>query len=68
LNLSRQIGSKEGEGNQLSGLGEIYSRLGNTERAIELYEASQSIFEQIGSPNANVVRQELEQLRAVKGN
>lgn len=44
LDISREIGDKQREGNQLNNLGEVSASLGNSEKAIEF-------FEKIGSPN-----------------
>lgn len=63
LAISRELGDRRGEGNRLGNLGLAYRNLGETEKAIEFMEAAVKIFEEIESPNANIVRGWLEELR-----
>ena len=56
LTISRDIGDRRGEGADLGNLGIAYRNLGEVERAIELMEASVKIFDEIKSPNAEVAR------------
>ncbi|MBA3240658.1 MAG: tetratricopeptide repeat protein [Acidobacteria bacterium] len=65
--IAREIGDRRGEGNALGNLGSAYANLGETERAVECMEAAVKIFEEIESPNANVVRDWLEKLRGKSG-
>jgi len=52
-----------GEGNWLGNLGIAYRNLGQIEKAIKYYQETLKIFEEIKSPNADVVRGWLEYLK-----
>lgn len=67
LVVDRELGDWPGEGADLGNLGNAYTNLGETEKAIECLEAAIRIFEEIESPNARVVRQDLEKLRGESG-
>lgn len=66
LVILRDIGDEEGVGNQLGNLGEVSARMGRPDQAYELFMASLKIFEEIESPNANIIRNNLEELIAQK--
>jgi tetratricopeptide (TPR) repeat protein len=57
LDISREIGNREGEGASLANLGIAYDSLGEKEKACSLCKEALAIFEAIESPNANVFRQ-----------
>jgi len=63
LYAARQLHDRRGEGNHLGNLGNAYKNLGEIEKAREFMEAALKIFEEIESPNANIVRRNLEKLR-----
>ena len=67
LAIAREVGDRRGEGNALSNQGLAYANLGEKEKAIEYIEAAEKIFDEIESPNANVVRGWLEKLRGEGG-
>jgi len=67
LVITREIGDRRGEGSALGNLGVAYKNLGETEKAMVSMEAAVKIFEEIESPNANVVRGWLEKLRGESG-
>jgi tetratricopeptide (TPR) repeat protein len=48
LDISRKIGDRKGEGNQLGNLGIVYSDLGQVEKAIDYYEQALVIAKEIG--------------------
>ena len=64
LAISREIGDRRGEGNHLGNLGLAYAALGQVPQAIEYYQQALAIFEEIKSPNAGLVREWLEKLKA----
>ncbi len=59
LIISREIGDRSSEGYQLSNLGLAYANAGETEKAIDLSKKAVQILEEIESPVAKVVRQNL---------
>ena len=61
LAISREIGDRSGEGISLGNLGNTYRSLGEIEKACGLWKEALVIFEAIESPNANVVRQWIEE-------
>ncbi|MEZ4673508.1 MAG: tetratricopeptide repeat protein [Caldilineaceae bacterium] len=63
LAISREIGHRQGEGSWLGNLGLAYRVLGQVERAMENYEQAIQIFDEIKSPNADVVRRWLNDLQ-----
>ena len=63
LAISREIGHREGEGNQLGSLGIAYWSLGQFEKAIEYYEQGLEILISIKSPNAEIVKKWLDELK-----
>ncbi len=63
LHAARQLNDRQSEGNHFGNLGAAYADLGETDKAIEFMEAALKIFEEIESPNANIVRRNLEKLR-----
>ncbi len=66
LAITRETGDRQGEGACLGWLGNAYRKLGKLSEAQKLMEQSLVMFEEIESPNANVVNQWLEELRARK--
>ena len=48
LKISREIGDRRGEGNDLGNLGIAYSDLGEPRKAIEYYEQALKIAKEIG--------------------
>ncbi|CAN5384504.1 hypothetical protein BH18ACI2_BH18ACI2_05850 [soil metagenome] len=63
LRAAKQLHDRQSEGSHLGNLGNAYSDLGEIEKAIEFMEAGLKIFEENESPNANIVRRNLEKLR-----
>lgn len=63
LDIKREIGDRSGEGSALGNIGNAYAKLGETEKAIEYIEAALKILEETESPNVNIARDWLEQLR-----
>jgi tetratricopeptide (TPR) repeat protein len=61
LEISREIGDRLGESNSLNNLGAACNSLGETEKACDLWRKALAIYEAIESPNAKIVRQNLEQ-------
>lgn len=57
LNAARSAASRHGEGGWLGNLGLAYADLGRVEEAIDHYQRSLTIFEEIKSPSAETVRQ-----------
>ena len=48
MEIAREIGDRRGEGATLGNLGTVYADLGETPRAIELYERQLAIVREIG--------------------
>ncbi|MDX6270513.1 MAG: hypothetical protein QOD28_1736 [Acidobacteriota bacterium] len=63
LDIAHRIGDRRGEGNALGNLGVAYAKLGETGKAVKCMETALRIFIEIESPNANIVRGWLEELR-----
>lgn len=63
LVISREIGNRRAEGNDLSNMALALDELGNLEQAIANAEAALEIYEQIEDPNAERIRQILEEWR-----
>jgi len=56
LKIDREIGDRRGEGNALANLGLAYEKLGEPDRAHELWQQSLAIYEAIEDPRAVWVR------------
>ena len=61
LEISREIGDRQGEGISLGNLGIAYDILGEKEKACGLWKEAVDILESIESPYANVFRESLEE-------
>ncbi len=66
LDLSREIGDRQGEGTHLGNMGLAYSSLGQNEKAIECHIQALTIFEEIKSPFANRARELIAELEDQK--
>ncbi len=64
MEVCREIGHRQGEGNRLGNLGNAYRDLGQVEKARNYLTQSLAIFEAIKSPNADLVRGWLNDLDA----
>jgi tetratricopeptide (TPR) repeat protein len=60
LQIKREIGDRLGEGNSLGNLGNAYHSLGESKKACNLWNEALTILEAIESPNADVIRQNIE--------
>jgi tetratricopeptide (TPR) repeat protein len=61
LVIAREIGDRRGEGNTLFNMSQALDTLGQRSEAVECAKAALQIFEQIESPHAEQVRQQLAQ-------
>ena len=61
LKISREIGDRRGEGNHLFNMSLSLNKLSQPEKAIELAKSALEIYEQIESPNAEIVQKQLEE-------
>jgi tetratricopeptide (TPR) repeat protein len=61
LAISREIGDRTSEGISLFNIGNTYYRLDEKEKACDFWKEAATIFEAIKSPNANLVRQWIEE-------
>ncbi len=71
LALYEALGRKEGMAGNYANLGSVYKQRGNLDQAEELWKKSLSLFqeiEEIGSPNAKVIQQGLDELAQQRGN
>ncbi|MGC9515940.1 tetratricopeptide repeat protein, partial [Methanocrinis sp.] len=59
LAISREIGDKRGEGNDLFNMGLSLRALGQNEKAVSFARSALAIFEEIESPSAETVRKTL---------
>ncbi len=59
LKIAREIGNRRGEGNQLFNMGNLLHWLDKKAEAIKLSREALTIFEQIESPNAKVVKEQI---------
>ena len=66
LTIHRETGYRQGEAAALGNLGLTYRNLGEVEKAVEYLSRALVIFEEIKSPNADRVRQWLEELISKK--
>ncbi|MCG8511091.1 MAG: tetratricopeptide repeat protein, partial [Rhodospirillales bacterium] len=62
LAIEEALGRKEGMASDYANLGNLYKTRGDLERAEEMYQKSLHYFDEIGSPNAGMVRKWLEEL------
>jgi tetratricopeptide (TPR) repeat protein len=62
LDIARKTGYRYGEGHRLWGLGLDYRDLGQTTQAKGYLEQALAVFEEIKSPHAEDVREDLEKL------
>ncbi len=62
LEISRRFGDRQGEGSGLGNLGNAYRALGQVKKARQYLSQSVAIFEEIKSPNADLVRRWLNHL------
>ncbi len=63
LAIEEALGRKEGMANQYGNLGNLYQTKSDLDKAKEMYEKSLTLFENLCSPNADVVSQWLRSLR-----
>ncbi|MEW6208875.1 MAG: tetratricopeptide repeat protein [Acidobacteriota bacterium] len=63
IEIAREIGDRRGEGNALWNMSLSFDKLGERARAIEYAEAALRIFEEIESPHAEKVRNQLAEWR-----
>jgi len=61
LKISREIGDRRGEGNHLFNMSLSLNKLSQPEKAIELAKSALEIYEQIESPNAEIVQKQLDE-------
>jgi len=66
LNIAREIGDRRGEGTALWNMSLALDRLGQRAQAIANAEAALAIYQQIESPNAEMVRRQLAEWRKAK--
>lgn len=64
LQLNRAMGNRNGEGSALVGMGMVFERKGDLEKALEYYQSAWTIFHQIGSKaKEDNVQQAIESLK-----
>jgi tetratricopeptide (TPR) repeat protein len=64
LAISREIGDRQGVGSDLGNLGIVYYSLGQYEKAIDYYRKALAIYENIQSPHACLIRENIAKLKA----
>lgn len=60
LQISKDIGDRQGEAQSLGNLGIAYFRLGEAKKACNLWKEALTILEAIESPDADIIRQNIE--------
>jgi len=63
LEFKAEIGDREGQATTLNNIGFIHEGRGNPPEALDFYERSLNLLEALGSPRADVVRENIERVR-----
>ena len=61
LALNRSLGRKEGIAGDYANLGNVYKTRGDLAQAKALWNKSLSLYQEMGHPNAEIVRQALDE-------
>ena len=63
LAIAREIGDRQGEGNHLGNLGNAYIQMGDDETGLAYLLQAEAIFQSIGSPNVEAVKNAIDKMR-----